>query len=231
MQETTPHDDWVLATQDCDLAWNSIASSNSLVELRPVYDRDPPAVWGIRSSRLLLDDTGNYITDLEPLIKVEPDVILAAQHLCRDAPHAPAVRLKTWLGLRYNRPAVPQEYVPLAADLVKRLTKKGHAQAESRVRDVFATFTSAEDGTSEFTLMAVVLRERAAEDDALLTTTRDWLASVALAVPEHLGLNVDVVALADDQVSLAFLETSYALDATAVSWPNRTPGPVGDTGR
>jgi len=231
VQQTTPHDEWVLVTQDCDLAWNSIAGSDSLVELRPVYDRNPPAVWGIRASRLLLDDSGNYITDLEPLVKVEPDVVLKAEHLCRDAPHVPAPRLKTWLGLRYNRPAVPQQYVPLAADLAKRLTKKGHARAESRVRDVFATFSTAEDGTKEFALTAVVLHERVAEDDALLKATRDWLAGVALAVPEQLGLNVDVVALTDEQVSLAFLETGYALDASTVSWPNKTPGPVGDAGR
>lgn len=231
VQETTPHNEWVLVTQDCDLAWKSVAGSNSLVELRPVYDRDPPTAWGIRASSLLLDDNGNYITDLEPLIKVEPDVVLAAEHLCRDAPHVPAPRLKTWLGLRYNRPAVPQQYVPLAADLAQRLTKKGHAQAESRVRDVFATFTTAEDGTSEFVLTAVLLHERAAEDDALLTTTRDWLAGVALAVPKRLGMNVDIVAVTDEQVSLAFLETSYALDVTTVSWPNRTAGPVGDAGR
>lgn len=153
--------------------------------------------------------------------------MLAANHACPE--HAePARRLKTWLGLRYNRPAVPQEYVPLAEDIARRLRKKAHKQAEERVRDILATFETAKHGTVEFTLTAVVPRERASADPDLLPRTRDWLAAVALAVPSELGLNSDVVAVTDEEVSLAFLETSYSLDATTVSWPNKHPGPVGD---
>lgn len=61
----------------------------------------------------------------------------------------------------------------------------------------------------------------------LVDTTRQWLSQIALAVSESLGLNTDVLALTDENVSLAFLESSYSLDVSTVSWPNTVPGPTG----
>jgi len=219
----------VLVAQDCDLAWNSIVGSDSLVELRPVYREDPPENWGIRDSRFRLDEEGAYLKDTAPAVRVTPDVVMAAAHTCT-AHTEPARRLKTWLGLRYNRPAIPQEYVQLAQDLAKRLRKRSHKQAEERVRDILATFTTAADGKVEFTVVAVVPRGLAAADTDLLESTRDWLSRMALATPETLGLATDVLALTDEDVSLAFLETSYALDVSLVSWPNADPGPFGAVG-
>lgn len=225
---TVDHDEWVLVAQDCDLAWNSVVGSDSLVELRPVFREDPPDNWGIRGSKFRLDDDGAYLVESAPPVRVEPDVVIAAEHACIGAHTGPARRLKTWLGLRYNRPAVPQEYVALSGELAKQLKKKSHKEAEKRVRDILATFETAIDGKIEFTLTAIVPREREASEPGLVGRTRDWLAQIALAVPERLGLNTDVVACTDAEVSLAFLETSYSLDITTVSWPNKEPGPVGD---
>lgn len=228
--KTDDHDEWVLVAQDCDLAWNSVAGSGSLVELRPVYRDDPPESWGIRNIKFRLDEQGAYLVDSEPSVRVEPDVVLAAEHTCA-GPHAvPARRLKTWLALRYNRPAVPQEYVPLARELATRLKKKTHKQAEERVRDILATFAAAADGTVEYTLTAVVPHERADADPELVDATRERLSQIALSVPDRLGLSTDIVAVTDEQLSLAFLETSYSLDVTAVSWPNSEAGPVGAVG-
>ena len=222
------HDEWVLVAQDCDLAWNSVIGSESLVELRPVYRHDPPDLWGILDTKFRLDDEGAYLIDAAPAVRVTPDVVAAAEHPCHGQ-HASkdARRLKTWLGLRYNRPAIPQEYVPLAKDLAKRLKKRSHREAEARVRDILATFETAADGTVEFRLTAVIPHEQAEADPSLLDDTREWLSKIALAVPEALGMSVDVVAVTDEQVSLAYLETSYSLDVSTVSWPNSEPGPVG----
>lgn len=117
--------------------------------------------------------------------------------------------------------------MPLADDIAKRLRKMSHKQAGEHVRDVLATFQTAADGKAEFTLVAVVPREHAAAEPLLLDRTRDWLSHIALAVPEPLGLSTDVLALTDDEVSLAFLETSYPLDVSTVSWPNTGAGPTG----
>ena len=223
---TVQHDEWVLVAQDCDLAWNSVAGSDSLVELRPVFRDDPPENWGIRDAKFRLDEAGAYLIDSEPAVRVTPDVVLAAEHACQ-VHTDPCRRLRTWLGLRYNRPAVPQEYVPLAQDLAKRLRKKTHRQAEERVRDILSTFETAADGTVEFTRVAVVPHEQAQADPALVDTTRQWLSQIALAVSESLGLNTDVLALTDENVSLAVLESSYSLDVSTMSWPNTVPGPTG----
>lgn len=40
--QTDDHGEWVLVAQDCDLAWNTVAGSDSLVELRPIYRENPP---------------------------------------------------------------------------------------------------------------------------------------------------------------------------------------------
>ena len=224
---TEDHDEWVLVAQDCDLAWNTVSGSNSLVELRPVYRDGPPENWGVRDGRFRLDEEGAFLVDSAPAVRVEPDVVLIAEHACPAAHTEPARRLKTWLGLRYNRPAIPQAYVLLANDIAKRLRKKSHKQAEERVRDILGTFSIAADGKTEFTLVAIVPREHGAKNPELLTNTQDWLSRIALAVPEHLGLNIDVRALTDDQVSLAFLETSFSLDVSTVSWSNTEAGPTG----
>jgi len=198
--------------------------------LRPVYRDDPPESWGIRNSKFRLDEEGAYLIDSEPSVRVEPDVVLVAEHTCAGPHTEPAWRLKTWLGLRYNRPAVPQEYVPLARELAKRLKEKTHKQVEERVRDILATFATAADGTVEYTLTAVVPHEQADAYPNLVDATRDRLSQIALSVTDRLGISTDVVAVTDEQLSLAFLETSYSLDVTAVSWPNSEPGPVGAVG-
>ena len=83
----------VLVAPDCDLAWNSVSGSDSLVELRPVYRERPPQEWGIRSSKFRLDEDGAYLLDSAPAVRVEPDVVLAATHSCIEH-SAPAQRLK-----------------------------------------------------------------------------------------------------------------------------------------
>lgn len=226
---TVDHDDWVLVQQDCDLAWNAVAGSDSLPELRPVFRDDPPANWGIRDGRLLLDASGSYLRSEAAAVRVTPDVVSMAEHTACPVPRF-ALRLKTWLGLRYDRPAVPQEFVRLATEISTRLRKKQHREDQDRVRDILAKFTRAPDGSAEYTLIAVVPHEAAQSDPGILASTRDWLSGVTLAVPTTLGTPTAVDAYPDDQVSLAFIEDAYALNVTKVSWPSATPGPVGATG-
>lgn len=225
----TAHSSWALVAQDCDLAWNAVAGSDSLVELRPVFFDDPPSEWGIRSNRLKLDGSGAYIRADAPTLHVTPDVVLLAEHeTC--AHTSSARRLKTWLGLRYDRPAVPETSVDLARDLAERFRKKKNRPAEERAREILATFDEGADGVLEFGLVAVIPHREADADPSLVANTRDWLAGVALSVPSSLGLSTSVEAVRDDQVSLAYLEHAYSLDVSSVSWPGTRPGPVGATG-
>ncbi|WP_207387119.1 hypothetical protein [Frankia sp. Cppng1_Ct_nod] len=54
------HSEWLLADQDCDLAWKAVRGSGYLLELRPVFYDDPPDDWGIRNPRFLLADDGGH---------------------------------------------------------------------------------------------------------------------------------------------------------------------------
>lgn len=225
---TVDHHEWLLVQQDCDLAWNAVAGSGSLLELRPVYRDSPPENWGIRAAKLLLDVTGAHLRADAPTVRVTPDVVLTARHAACPVPDF-VVRLKTWLGLRYDRPAVPQEFTDLAKDIAARLRKKQHRQDQDRVRDVLATFSRAQDGTAEYTLVAVVPHHTATQDPGVLDSTRLWLTDVTLAVPRSLGIATGVDAYPDSGISLSFLEGSYALAVSTVSWPENAPGPVGAT--
>lgn len=215
-----------MAQQDGDLAWRAVAGTDTLVELRAVLYDDPPTNWGIRDLRFRLDTSGAYLHTDEPAVRVTPDVVINAEHL--SCPHPDlARRLKTWLGLRYDRPAIPQEFVDLADDIAKRLRRPGNKPSEERVRDILATFRRGNDGVAEYSLVAVVPYDEAAADPALLDATRDWLSGVVLNVPARLGLPVDIEARTDEQISLAFIERSFSLDVSQVSWPETSPGPLG----
>jgi hypothetical protein len=217
------HGLWLVAEQDCDLAFRAINGSEYKLELRPVLCVDPPYDWSIRSAKFLLDVGGAHLDSQMPAVRVTPEVLSLAEHLT--CPHpASARRLKTWLGLRYDRPAVPQQYLALADKLAEGLKKKSRRQAGERLRDVLAAFRTV-DGETEYTLVAVLPHVSASRE--LRDDVRQWLAEVALEVPEALGRPVDIEARTDREVSLAFLEESYGLAVSTLSWPVKQPGPIG----
>lgn len=221
------HDLWLLADQDCDLAWRAMIDGpvSFLAELRPVRVDDPPSDWGIRSHTLLLDGTGRYVTANSPNVRVTPAVVGSAEHIgCMDPDSR--VRLKTWLGLRYDRPAVPQRHVALARALAGELVKKKHRTSAAPIRDVLAQFGDAPDGTAQYRLVAV-LPGSPSEDSTVVAETRKWLGEVALSLPTDLGSPLALDAYGDEEVSLAFVEGSFSLDLSKLSWPQSTAGPVG----
>lgn len=217
------HGHWLVAEQDCDLAHRALVGSSYTLELRAVWHDDAPRDWGIRNTRFLLDASGAYLNAEVPVVRVTPDVLDLAKHLT--CPHPPSgQRLKTWLGLRYDRPAIPEAYAKLAGKLAERLKRKSRRELGERLRDVLATFRTVE-GESEYTLIAVLPHSTATPE--LLDRVRQWLAEVALEVPETLGRPVNIEARTDRQVSLAFLEESYGLAVSTLSWPVNEPGPIG----
>lgn len=219
------HGMWIVVDQDCDLAWKALVGTSYLVELKPVYLDDPPSDWGIRNSKFLLDRAGAHLHADSPSVRVTPEVFDVAEHItcvCVDSGR----RLKTWLGLRYDRPAVPEEYSALANALADRIKVKKHRSEGERVRDVLATFQTDGDGTVKYEIVAVLPHQTATPD--LIRNTRQWLAEVALEVPDTLGQASDINAYPDDGVSLAYVEASFALSVSTLSWPARKPGPVGE---
>lgn len=223
------HDLWLIAEQDCDLAWRAILREDAdefLIELRPVFTDAPPTDWGIRNQKFLLSaDDGRHLLANAPAVRVTPQVIVTADHVaCLDGDHQ--LRLKTWMGLRYDRPAVPQRYMKLARALADALSvKKNRARAE-RYRDVLAQYWD-EDGVTKYTLVAVLPDGPHAANSEAVTDARTWLADSVRDVPAALGVAVSLHAYGDDTISLQYLEGSYSVDLTRLSWPPNRPGPTG----
>jgi hypothetical protein len=131
--------------------------------------------------------------------------------------------LKTWLGLRYDRPAIPQRFVGIYDELSRRVRKRNHDHRDS-VRDILVSFAEA-DGTT-FDLVAVLpadsplpLEERAGLED--------WLSMICLEIPAHLGVPTDIRVASTAEISMDFLENSYSLDVSYVTWPAKGGGPHG----
>lgn len=218
------HERWMIADQDCDLAWKAKPGESHLVELRAVYLESPPVEWGVRNAKYLLDKTGAHLRANTPSVHIDPEVLSLAEHLTCALPDA-GRRLKTWLGLRYDRPAVPQEFVRTADKIADLLRAKKNRLGGVNIRDILATFETAHDGKAECELIAVVPRSHATPE--AIEQTRTWLASIALDLPEEFGFIANLHVVPDSNVSLASLETSFSLGAAPVSWPRSEPGPTG----
>src|SRR5262245_32712594 len=61
VSRTTEAEEWVLATQDCDLARAKRGSNDSIVDLLPVQREVAAQDWGIRSRKLRLHEDGQHV--------------------------------------------------------------------------------------------------------------------------------------------------------------------------
>ncbi len=209
------HHIWIVATQDCDLAGLDLFQTEDVVELRPVFDHEPPATWGIRSQKCLLIDN-QYVEAQSRRTMISPGVLtslLAAgvarydNEVADDGSRKTA--FKTWLGLRYDRPAVPSDYVALARHIAREVERQGKTYT-TRVRDVLVQF---QDGTPPiFSLYAIIID---AKDDLEIT---EWLTGTALRVPSELGVLGGITTGTDEYASLRLIETSFALDLSQITW-------------
>lgn len=216
------HSSWVLATQDCDLDNAETNDPEPGIELRPLFTHDRPADWGIRSAKLRLTED-EYAQANAPRLTVAPNVltaVLASGAVRRNIPPERRQGFTTWLGLRYDRPAVPSNLVPLAQRISREVGRNRHRELGARVRDVLMQF----DDSSEpvrFSLFAVL---DGPNDEA---EVRAWLASVAAAVPTDLGVADQIEAATADGIAFSTIESSYAADVSQVTWRRGQPYPEG----
>lgn len=220
----TTHSRWVVVSQDCDLDQTDEVFSEPTIELRPVYTEGPPTDWGIRSSRFLLTQS-EYLESSSPRSVVAAAVLSAlvvggAER--RDISPGRRLALKTWLGLRYDRPAVPPDLLPLAKRIAEEVQRRSNRPTGLRVRDVLMQFDENAEPV-RFSLYAVLEN---AEDERMV---REWLAGIARAVPVELGVGDEIEAATAAGISLHFIETSYAADVTQLTWRSGQPEPEGAT--
>ena len=104
------HGHWLVAEQDCDLAYRALVGSSYKLELRAVWHDDAPSDWSIRNPRFLLDGSGAHLNAEAPVVRITPDVLDLAEHVTCSYPDS-ARRLKTWLGF-YVRPTCDPRGLP-----------------------------------------------------------------------------------------------------------------------
>lgn len=210
------HGRWVVCTQDCDLRSSKVGSHQPVIELRPVLDEEPPSDWGIRSRRFLLDQ-GAYVDAHAPRCVVTPALLSAVRPGRETAlDEARSRAFKTWLGLRYDRPAVPEHLVGLAREIARRCSGgRGRAISE-QVHDVLMQFDDSAQPV-RVALFGVIANGADAE------AVRAWLADVATRMNSDLGVVAAIDVGTRAQTPLELVETSYAADLSQLTWSRNRP--------
>jgi hypothetical protein len=219
------HDRWVVASQNCDLDTTDEDSPDPTIEIRPAYTHSPPADWGIRSSRLLLAE-GEYVESTSPRTTVAAEVLTALLEggiERRDPQPDRELAFTTWLGLRYDRPAVPPALVPLAKRIADEVVRPRNRENARRVRDVLMQFDETVEPLRYSLYGVLVLPE---DRDAV----REWLATVAAAVPVELGVADIIEAAPTTEISFDVIETSYPADVSQMTWRASQPEQDGASG-
>jgi hypothetical protein len=119
------------------------------------------------------------------------------------------VQIKTWLGLRYDRPAIPTPFVSLGERLKKAYLDDLPIEFIGIVRDVWVYFEN-EHEVRIFVILVDVQKGRA--DDV-----RDWVADVAATLSDE---NIAVRELhveGPDRTPLSVLQTYYGLGLAELS--------------
>lgn len=219
VQQVLSFDRWIVVSQDCDLATADSVSNEAAIEIQPVFPGNPGSGWGIRARKLRLG--AEIFTSAEaPKLKVSPaalsNFIGSAHEVIQDER---ATALKTWLGRRYDRPAVPEVLVDVAQAISKAVKACRTAELADQTHDIL--FTATETRPSTFDLIAVVTK--AADRSAI----EAWLAEAALKVDPALGtLGSAPEALMRNEVTLDVIENSWSADLSEISWARR-PEPRG----
>lgn len=213
------HERWVVATQDCDLDRCKDDEGLSTIELRPALTDEPPTEHGIRAVKFLLNET-EYLHSTSPRAMVSAAVLMTCD---RDEPLlTPEERraLKTWLGLRYDRAAVPRDYEDLAKEIASAVAKKKNREVGKKVRDVLMQFEG--PSTAPRFHMTAVLKNAADRDEV-----RAWLSSIAQDIPIAKGVAAGLHAEPASKISLELMEASYAANLSHLTWRPGSSTPEG----
>jgi hypothetical protein len=216
------HGRWVVATQDCDLVQTETDEVEPTIELRPVFTDAPPPDWGLRSAKLRLTES-EFVLSASPRSMVSAALLtalLASGSERRDIDESRRLAFTTWLGLRYDRPAVPDDLVDLAHRIAQEATRNQRRPVGLVVRDLLMDLDNS-TAPHQFSLYAVI------EDPDDAERVRIWLADIALSVPEQLGVPDQLFAATAAEVSIEVLERSYAADVSRLTWRPNSPDPEG----
>jgi hypothetical protein len=216
------HSRWAVATQECDLDLTEPDDTQPTIELRAVHVDDPPQDWGLRSWRFRLTES-HHVVSQDPRLSVSAAVLTAVLAAGAERLNPTVTRSRAfaiWLGLRYDRPALPPELVPLAKRIADEVLRRQGRVVAARVRDVLMSFDESTDPI-RYSLFAVL------EDEVDEEPVREWLAGIAARVPPELGIADQFEAAPAERISLQLIEQSYAADVRRLTWRQNDPEPTG----
>lgn len=205
----------VICTQNCDLSACDSMSDEFPIEIRRVQSADTPNDWGIRSRNLRLSST-EHVNAEDPRSFVTPRFLTAECKNEKSVQDGRAVALKTWLGLRFDRPAVPEHLVEPAREVARRFGSRSGRAAAAQVHDVLMQFDDSKN-PPHVALFAVI------EDGIDHFEIRKWLADAAKRVNTDIALVAHIDVATRSGTSLALVESSYAADLSQVTWTGAEP--------
>jgi hypothetical protein len=215
--QAVPCDLWIVATQDCDLARLAIDHSEAEVEIRAAQRGSGSGDWGIRSATIRV--TQEVVVSAQAArLMLAPALLTRHAVSAREEPleEGRSRAFTTWLGLRYDRPAVPEEFVGLARGIAKAVKETRTAKLANMTHDVLMQFLRG--SPPRFVLFAVVT------DDASALDIERWMAEAALAVDADLGLLAAPPEVTPkSRLSLTVEEQSYSADLSAITWTKNGP--------
>lgn len=216
VRSVVTHSHWVVASQDCDLDQTAGDSNGPTVEIRMVQEGTAPD-GGIRSRRFGL--TRQVSTDASsPRLHVAAS-LLTLEDVVRtrtNLDHVRARMFKTWLGLRYDRPAVAPLLVEAVRAISVLVAEQAGAEIRAELHDVLLDFRSGSGGDGPTPVVDVFLL---VADSADAEAVQAWFAACAFD-----GLDAAVVvpgrirAVTRAQLTLEVLENTYSADLSKLTY-------------
>lgn len=208
---TLRHGLWLLVTQDCDLDQTRITNPTRQLELRPVYAQTTDdKVEGWRTRNVLVKE-GLVLRADSPKLTLSVAALQALKPKREDdVEEDRRVQIKIWLGLRYDRPAIPKPFLPLAELLYARMIAELPDRFRNVVRDSWVYFE--EDASIRLFLILGDDHQDRVQD------VQDWLDDdVIPALIDQEIIVRERQAATSRGTSLWILQTYYGLDKTDLS--------------
>jgi len=201
---------WLLATQDCDLAQTPRTNTTRQFELRPVLPRtNDDKLDGLRSRTILVKDDLVLRSDSKKLTLTARALNSLKEKREDDVDEDRRVQIKTWLGLRYDRPAVPEQFVPFGERLKKTFIDDLPYEYVGVVRDAWIYFE--DDHTARLFVILYDAQKHRAQ------SVRDWVDDVIGNLNDE-GLVVrERQVEGPDRTPLSILQTYYGLGVAELS--------------